>query len=404
MGMVKTHHEKYFVKPEPAARETFQGIRGREMMPLISGILRESPAIVADVAAGKLKKEILEKIVVREVDRQHGDYEGMDRDAVVRGTLDYLFGYGPLQRYVDDERISDIDGTAYDEFSVKADGIRRPAPIDFGSEQEFDTFCKLMAVRNNGILNENDSHCRVTDEGNRLRINLSIRPRNVSGPSISIRKHRKVSYTLDDLEGLGMMDGTVKEILTEAAREGKSMIISGKGASGKTTLLRAVIDRMPEMERVLVCESDSEIYPEKKYCIQQRVKKPNEGGAQVSLADLVRDGLTMSLDTYVIGETVGPEAMTFLRAVHSGHRGMTTTHAVNAREALTRMITLASGAEDADGEGNLRSMLGSTIDLVVHMKDFKVSEVCGLNGYDERNGCFRFRNLLDAERKEVTVH
>ena len=66
--------------------------------------------------------------------------------------------------------------------------------MNFGSEKIFDTYCKLVAIRNGGILNENDSHCRVTDERYRLRINVSIRPRNISGPAISIRKHRKNSY------------------------------------------------------------------------------------------------------------------------------------------------------------------------------------------------------------------
>jgi pilus assembly protein CpaF len=393
--MVKTHHARYFTGPETPASDPLRGVRSEDRMRLITGILRESPAVVADVAAGRLRREILEKVIVREIDRQQGDYAGADRDRIIRGTLDYLFGYGPLQPYVDDERVSDIDGTGYREFSVKIDGVRRPADIDFGGEQEFDTFCKLMAVRNNGVLNENDSHCRVTDEANRLRINLSIRPRNVTGPSISIRKHRKVSYGLEDLETLGMMDARARTILEDAAAGGRSLIVSGKGASGKTTLMRALVNRMPEMERVLVCESDSEIYPEKPYCIQQRVKRRNEGGSPVTLDDLVRDGLTMSLDTYVIGETVGPEALTFIRALHSGHRGMTTTHAVSAREAPNRLITLASGAEDPESEENLRDMVAGTIDLVVHMRDFRVAELLELQGRGGPGGAFRFRDLME---------
>ena len=34
----------------------------------------------------------------------------------------------------------------------------------------------------------------VTDNQKRLRINVSVQPRNVSGPAISIRKHPKKSY------------------------------------------------------------------------------------------------------------------------------------------------------------------------------------------------------------------
>ena len=148
----------------------------------------------------------------------------------------------------------------------------------------------------------------MTDEKWHLRINVSIKPRNISGPAISIRKHRLKSLGLKDLVKLGMINPKIEKFMRKLAFSDATVLFCGKGAAGKTTLMRAFVNILPEMERILVVEADAEIYPDKPYCIQQRIKKENEGGRSVTLRDLIKDGLTMSLDTYCIGEIVGDEA------------------------------------------------------------------------------------------------
>ena len=85
------------------------------------------------------------KAVLKDIDKNKY-HLGLFRDSVVKGVFDFMFGYGELQKYVDDEDISDIDGTSWDEFSIKKNGKRMKIPIDFGSSRDFDTYCKLLAV------------------------------------------------------------------------------------------------------------------------------------------------------------------------------------------------------------------------------------------------------------------
>ncbi|MHB9143462.1 MAG: ATPase, T2SS/T4P/T4SS family, partial [Paludibacter sp.] len=252
----------------------------------------------------------------------------------------------------------------------------------------FDTYCRLIIIRNGGIINENDSHCRVVDENRRLRINVSIPPRNVTGPSISIRKHRPGSYTFDDLQELKMLTPENRQILYDLAQKDASVIFCGKGASGKTTLLRAFIKSMPLMERILVVESDSEIYPEKPYCIAQRIKKSNEGGRCVTLKELVADGLTMSLDTYCVGEIVGEEAWEFLRAAFSGHKCLATTHSESAEDTMDRLLTLARPASFGESETVLKRMISKGIDIVVYMSNFKVVEIQKIKNYSSEKNAY----------------
>lgn len=345
-------------------------------------ILRDSPAMVTEVENGILDKAVLEKSIIQVIDKNRY-HIGIDREIVIGKVFDYMFRYGPLQSYIDDGSISDVDGTSFNAFSIKRFGKRKKIDISFGNEKIFENYCKIIALRNGGILNENDTHCRVADEKRRLRVNLSIPPRNLSGSAISIRKHPMKNYTLDDLIDFGMMNEEIAQYLKELALSNKSILITGKGGSGKTTLLRAIVDNADEMERVLICESDSELYPEKPNCIVQRVKKKNEGGIPVTLLDLIIDGLTMSLDTYVVGELVDGVAWYFLIAGFTGHRVMATTHTWSAEGALPRMLTLAKMAGISESEKTIKEMIATSIDIVIHMDDFKVREIIEVLGYDK---------------------
>jgi pilus assembly protein CpaF len=356
---------------------------------ICSRVLDSDPALVADVAAGRTSRQALVALIGRTAEKESLRARFFQMD-LQQKVMDFLFGYGPLQTYVDDEQVTDIDGTGPDEFSIKIDGRRQALAISFTDDKAYETFCRLVIIRNGGIINENDSHCRVTDEQHRLRINVTVAPRSVKGASISIRKHRRQALTLTDLKDRGMLDETLVKVLAQTAKSDTTVLFCGKGAAGKTTLLRAFIMAMPVLERVLIAESDSEIYPDKPHCLVQRIKKANEGGRPVSLRDLVADGLTMSLDTYCIGEIVGEEALDFMRAAFSGHRCLATTHANSASDALDRLLTLARPAAHGENDRILRKMLGQSVNCIIFLKDFKVLQVLRVCGYLEGEDRYDF--------------
>lgn len=345
-------------------------------------LLREVPELVVEVESKILDKKVLEKEIIKNIDKNRY-FLGNTRQELIKKVFDYMFGYWELEKYIQDQSISDIDGIRYDYFTVKRNGKKEVIPLKFATEEQFDSFCKLVAIRNGGILNENDSHCRVTDEKNRLRINVSIRPRNITGPSISIRKHPKDNPDLNLLEQLGMIDKKMHSFLNMLAHSSANIVLCGKGAAGKTTLLRALADSFDEMERVLVCESDTELYPQNPNFIVQRIKKSNEGGRAVTLRDLVRDGLTMSLDTYIVGEIVADEAWEFIKAGFTGHRILATTHSQSSTDVFDRLVTLIKSANVDHTEKTLKRMLAASIDVVIFLKKYKVVEVVEIIGYDE---------------------
>lgn len=351
------------------------------VMLLSAKVVADNPDYILDAYSDEKGREKLKKKLIEVLDNDKYYYSGGRQEFIDR-VFNFMFGYGALQKFIDDEDITDIDGTAYNEFSITKKGVRQPVDIDFGDSGTFDTYCRLVAVRSGGFLNEDDTHCRTTDLKKKLRINVSIPPRNVSGPAISIRKHRNRAYSYDELEELGMLDTKSKKVLAELGASGKSMLFCGKGAAGKTTLLRTFLNGLPGLERVLVVESDAEIYPDKSFTIEQRTKKPGEGGRPVDLEMLVKDGLTMSLDTYCIGEIVGPEAYSFIKASCTGHRVLGTIHSSSAQDALDRLVSLAAGAMEGDSIDRVTASAAAGLDIIVYLRKFRVESIIGITGYD----------------------
>lgn len=367
---------------------------------ITDNILKDSPELVTDTAGSLLNEKKLESAVIRDIESHKYNY-GIFRDELIQKVINFISGYGELQRYIEDEDITDIDGIRFNQFSIKRHGIRSKIPVSFSNITMFDTYCRLIVMRNGGVLNKNEC-CRAVDVKNRLRICISISPGNITGPAISIRKHRRESLGLEDLQGLGMLDGELTGMIKRLAAEDVSVIFCGKSAAGKTTLLRAFINSLPEMDRVHIVESEAEIYPDKLYCIEQQIKKQNEDGSTATLKGLARDALAMPMDVYCVGDISGDEALEFVKTTYSGYRGIAALYSESAEAALDRLYTLSKGASTAEDDKTIKEMLGRSINVVFYLKDFKVVEVLEVAGYDGGRDVFDYRRLYlrkDSEDK-----
>ena len=420
---------------------------------ITGNILRDSPELVTELDGGCPDESKLEAAVIRDIDNHRYNY-GIFKDELIHKAIDFIYGYGELQRYIDDEDISDIDGMRFNQFSVKRHGIRSKIPVSFNSMQMFDTYCKLLVIRNGGILNNTESCCRVVDVKHRLRISVSVNPGNITGPALSIRKHRRESPGLEDLRKLGMLDEELVGMLRRLAAGDASVIFCGKYAAGKTTLLRAFINSLPEMERVHIIETEAELYPDKPYCIEQQIgkqteihpdqpyyidqqaakqpelytdkpdcikrkvnkqeeiqqdrfccieqlmRKHNLDDRTAALKELIRNALTMSMDVYCLGDISGNEALEFIKVAYSGYRGIATTYSDSAGAALDRLFALGRNACITEKDRTIKEMLGKGIDVIFYMKDFKVIEVLEVVGYDGEHDIFDYKRLYLREDGE----
>lgn len=390
MSLVASLHEPLFELREGAQTPT-----GNQWMDQVIGELIENhAALLAKVESGHISQSVLETELSKLMDRQ-GVVSG--RKERLQALMNHMFGYGILQPYLENPQVTDLIGTSFDHFFIKVNGETQQIPIRFSDEKRFENFCKLIVIRNGGLLNENDNHARVADEQLKLRINAVIPPRSAKGAFLAIRKHRAQAFTLADLEALGMLDEQSSAIVHQVAISNSRFLICGKGAAGKTTLLRAMINAIGDTQRLLVCEADTELYPDSPTATVQRVIQRGSYGKSVLLNDLIRDGLTMSLDGYCIGEITGPEAWDFIKAGYTDHRVMGTIHSSGAEELVHRLLVLSEVSKIGLGESVVQAMIMRSIDYVIYLKNFKVAQIC----HFEKRSHLTVESVLLYERAGV---
>ena len=369
MSLIKSHHTKLDFENAYDRNVSTDIIKE-----IVTYIINKHASLIVDIETKQASTELLNQEIARYLDDSR-QFQ-MNRDEVISEVMNYMFGYGILQKFVDDQDITDIDVCRYDFIIIKKFGQKEIVPVQFFDELEFTNFCKLIIVRNGGVINEHDSHSRVADKHYRMRINVTISPRNVEGSSMTIRKHRLSSYDLSDLRCMNMFDVKTEKLLKKLMLISSRVLIVGKGASGKTTLLRALLHEIPITERFLVCESDTELYLENPNFIVQKVN--GIGKMQTALNELIRDGLTMSLDGYCIGELIGSEVYEFIKAGYTDHRILGTLHALGVEEAIPRMVSMMENQRE-----DLDAFLGKSLDIIIYMKKFKIVELTEIYYKDE---------------------
>ena len=146
----------------------------------------------------------------------------------------------------------------------------------------------------------------------------------------------------------------------------RNILVSGGTGSGKTTLLNALVELLPDDDRIVSIEDTLELRIDRKNCV--RFEARGIDTKSVTIRDLVRHALRHRPDHIVVGEVRGGEAADLLQALNTGHGGsLTTIHANNAESALSRLATCAmQGESDLPWEVTCRGVVDG-ISMVIHM-------------------------------------
>ena len=79
-------------------------------------------------------------------------------------------------------------------------------------------------------------------------------PSSITGPTFTVRKFNRW-FTSDELIESGTLPTEIRDAVVRFIGERKNGIISGGTGSGKTTLMKALLDHIPLHERLIVIES-----------------------------------------------------------------------------------------------------------------------------------------------------
>jgi pilus assembly protein CpaF len=199
------------------------------------------------------------------------------------------------------------------------------------------------------------------------RVAAALPPCAVDGIALTVRKFATRFYRTDELVAAGSMPQRVLDLIGQAIRARHNVLISGGTGSGKTTLLNALASFIPDEERVVLIEDTAELRIAKPNLVRFEARREQPPLVAVTIRDLVRATLRHRPDRVILGEVRGGEGFDLLQVLNVGHCGLTTLHANNASQALTRLATCVLMSDIALPYQAIRAALAETVHVIVHV-------------------------------------
>jgi pilus assembly protein CpaF len=308
---------------------------------------------------------------------------------LVESLIADMLGLGPLEPLMSDETITDIMVNGPRQVYIERRGKLELADVQFRDDQHVMNVATKIVSRVGRRIDEAKPlvDARLEDGS---RVNIIIPPLALDGPSISIRKFSKKTITLDIMAQTGSISAPMATVLKIASRCRLNILISGGTGSGKTTLLNAMSRMIDPAERTVTIEDAAELQLQQPHVVRLETRPPNlEGSGEITMRDLLKNALRMRPDRIIIGECRGEEALDMLQAMNTGHDGsMSTIHANNPREALTRLENMIGMGGINLPSKAMRTQIASAIHLIAQVNRMRdgtrrvthLVEVVGMEG------------------------
>ena len=299
--------------------------------------------------------------------------------AMVRAVLDEQFGLGPLQPYVDDPEVENIDINGPRQVWVTLrDGRRLTGRPVASGDGELMEMVRTWGIREGQTPREFSAanpmlNAALNEVGVRLSAVMSVTPQ----VHVSIRCHRLVDITLEQLcqPEYGTLTPGLAHFLASTVRARKNVLITGGVDAGKTTLLRALTAALDPAERIATLESEYELYlhrlPERHWdVVAMEARQANtEGAGAVTLNDLIPQALRLNPRRIIVGEVRDAEIRPMIEAMNSGQEGsLATLHANSADEVFNRILMLAQRGHLAMSPEVIHLEVGMARPFVIHIR------------------------------------
>ncbi|MCR9206101.1 MAG: CpaF/VirB11 family protein [Halobacteriovoraceae bacterium] len=195
------------------------------------------------------------------------------------------------------------------------------------------------------------------------------------GSKLFLRSQRRETFQLTNF---GLTEG--QEIFfKDCLKQKKNFIICGATGSGKTSLLKAMLETVNKREHIVTLEDTQELNLSSDFCTSLLSAK----GAGRELVDFCHYALRMRPDRIVLGEIRSREVIPFLLSLNTGHGGMMASlHSNSALDAIHRLCLLFQiySGEKGVSYQEILKLICRGIDFIIFVENKEVQTIMEVKG------------------------
>lgn len=338
-----------------------------------STILREARReLGSDYNSSGEGGHIEESTIVRAVDkvlkRREDNLDDIERANIIIHLQKDLLGWGVLQPLIDNRDVTDIHCYDFQTVVLQRGKVSELTGLHWPSHQSYVAFIDRLLMRVGKSLST-QQHTIDASYPNGIRlccVHESVC--GARGPLLCIRVPRVVNATLEGIVSYQVAPPLIVDYLASITRSGLATImVAGETGTGKTTLMRCLATQFGSAESIVAVEDTPELNLQHPFFRSLMSRTANiEGVGEVTLQEHIKTTLRMTPTRVLLGEMrTPPSAEAFLESAQTGHVGMSTIHARNARETLVRLESLLGRAQKSVSIDIIRQQIALAVDIVV---------------------------------------
>jgi pilus assembly protein CpaF len=347
----------------------------QEMSAVASTIMREARrelgsdlTLQQQMTTAQATEGVIAQAVDRVIRKRGEPLDDIERVNIIIHLQKDLVGWGVLQPLMDNMEVTDIHVYDYRTVVLQRGKISETTGLSWPNPQSYTTFIDRLLLRlGKSLTTQQHTVDASFPNGVRLcAVHESVCGQR--GPLLCIRVPRISEVSLENIVSYQVAPPLIVNYLACLVRSGlATMIVAGETGTGKTTLIKCLATQFGPSESIVAVEDTPELNFQHPYFRSLVSRAPNaEGVGEVTLQEHIKTTLRMTPTRVILGEMRTPfTAEAFLESAQTGHVGMTTVHARNARETLVRLESLLGRAQKSVSIDIIRQQIALAVDSIV---------------------------------------